>query len=214
MFKLWRAEKHVQELLQGYLRQVTSSLASLDDLFPTCLDGTMAQRSDFANPVHKLESVADDLRRGLEHELIAGKLLPQSRADLLAILEATDLVPNMAEDIVDLFTIQKVEVPAELHADVTELLRAALQTCAAMCETLMCLLQDLRRVSELRSEVDRLESRCDRLERRLLHRIFSLDLELARTLHLRDLVRSIAGLADQAESVADMAHWMSQKRRP
>jgi predicted phosphate transport protein (TIGR00153 family) len=214
MFKLWRAEKHVQELLQGYLRQVTSSLASLDAIFPQCLDGTQARRTDFSNPVHKLESLADDLRRDLEEELISGKLLPQSRADLLAILEGTDLVPNMAEDIVDLFTIQKIEVPAELHADVQELLHAVLQTCAAMCETLMCLLQDLQRVRELRSEVDRLESRCDRLERHLLHRIFSLDLDLAHKLHLRDLVRSIAGLADQAESVADMAHWTAQKRRP
>jgi uncharacterized protein Yka (UPF0111/DUF47 family) len=83
-----------------------------------------------------------------------------------------------------------------------------------MCETVMSLFQDLERVRDLRGEVDRLESRCDRLERRLLHRIFSLDLDLAHKLHLRDLVRSLAGLADQAESVADMAHWMAQKRRP
>ena len=212
--KLWRTEKHIEELLQRYLGQVTSSLESLKSVFPQCLDGTQAGRQDFSNPVHKLESVADDMRRDLERELLSGKLLPQSRADLLAVLEATDLVPNMAEDIVDLFTIQKIDVPAELRADVQKLLLKTLETCAAMTETLMSLLQDLERVRELRGEVDRLESECDRLERHLLHRVFSLDLDLARKLHLRDLVRCIAGMADQAESVADMAHWMALKRRP
>jgi predicted phosphate transport protein (TIGR00153 family) len=214
MFKLWRTEKHIEELMHGYVVQVTSSLDTLKRVFPQCLDGSQAQRDDFWNPVHKLESVADDMRRDLERELLSGKLLPQSRADLLAILEATDHVPNTAEDIVDLFTIQKVDVPAALRDDMHQLLLKTLEACAAMTETLMSLLQNLEQVRELRAEVDRLESECDRLERHLLHRVFSLELDLARKLHLRDLVRTVARLADQAENVADMAYWMALKRRP
>ena len=214
MFGLWRSEKRIQELLNGYLRQVTSSLESLKAVFPRCLDGTQARQDDLSNPVHKLESVADDMRRDLERELFAGKLLPQSRAELLAIVEATDTIPNVAENIVEFFVVQRVEVPPDLRADVQELLRKTLEACAGMTEAVSVLLRDLDHIRELARDVDRLESECDRLERRLLRRIFDLDLELARKLHLRDLVRTIAGLADQAENVADMAQWMALKRRP
>jgi len=214
MFGLWRSEKRVQELLDNYLRHVTGSLVSLKSVFPRCLDGTQARLEDLQNPVHKLESVADDLRRDLERELFAGRLLPQSRAELLAIIEATDEIPNIAENIVEFFVVQKVEVPHDLHADVTELLLKTLGACAAMSEAVSVLLHDLDHIVELARDVDRLESECDRLERHLLRRIFGLNLELASKLHLRDLVRSIASLADQAETVADMSQWMALKRRP
>ena len=211
---LWRIEKRVQELLNGYLRQVTSSLDSLKAVFPSCLDGTQARGSELTNPVHKLESAADDMRRELELALVSGRLLPQSRAELMSIVEAADSIPNAAETIVEFFVVQKIDVPAELHVNLTELLLKSLQTCAAMAEALSVLLNDFDQVRELAHEVDRLESECDKLERHLLRHIFELDLELARKLHLRDLVRTVAGLADQAENVADMAQWMALKRHP
>ncbi|MFQ5601243.1 MAG: DUF47 domain-containing protein [Candidatus Krumholzibacteriia bacterium] len=214
MFRLWRSEKHIQKLLDDYLRQVTVTLNGLKEIFPRCLDGTHAQLDDLSNPVHKLESVADDMRRNLERELNSGRLLPESRAEVLALVESIDRIPNIAENVVDLFAIQQVEVPEALREDVRKLLLKTLETCAAMAETVKLLLEDMQKIRELADEVDRFESECDRIERRLLRQIFGLDLELARKLHLRDLVRTIGRLADQAENVSDMVQWMALKRRP
>ena len=68
LFGLWRSEKRVQELLTGYLRQVTSSLDSLKAVFPSCLDGTQARGSELTNPVHKLESAADGKKTIIYHQ--------------------------------------------------------------------------------------------------------------------------------------------------
>jgi predicted phosphate transport protein (TIGR00153 family) len=210
---LWRTEKRLQEKLEAYLAQVMSSLGRLKDTFPQGLDGTFARQSDLTNPVHELESVADDMRRELELELYSGKLLPESRADMLSLVEAIDRISNIAENIVEFFSIQKLDVPAALHADVEDLLRKSLETCAAMSETVRLLLDDLSKIRGCAEEVDHLESQCDARERRLLRRLFDLDLDLARKLHLRDLIGSIAALSDHAENVADMVERMAVKRR-
>src|SRR5262245_23907843 len=170
MFRLWRSEKRLQERLEAYLAQVTGSLSLLKATFPSCLDGSLARRGDLANPVHALESAADDMRRDLELELVSGKLLPESSADMLALIEAIDLVPNIAETVVELFTIQKLDVPPELHADVEGLLLKSLEACATMAETVRLLVNGMEKVRALVDEVDHLESECDARERRLLRR--------------------------------------------
>ena len=214
MFHFWHSEKRLQERLEAYLGQVAEGLRRLQEIFPKCLDGTLAARSDLQNPVHPFESAADDMRRALEADLISGKLLPDSRAEMLALVEAIDRIPNGAEDIVDLFAVQGLSVPAQLHDDVRALLDTSLESATAMAETVRMLLQDVRRVPDLVAAVDQLESQVDRLERHLLHHLFRLDIELAHKLHLRDLVRNLAGIADKAENVADRVQWMAARRRP
>jgi len=209
----WRSEKHLQDKLEAYVAQVTQTLGSLKDTFPGCLDGSRAQRADLSNPVHPLESVADDMRRDLERELTTGKLLPESRSDLLVLVEALDRISNGAENIVEFFSLQELDVPAVLHEDMRAFLLKNLEACAAMAETVRLLLADLANVQELANEVDQIESQCDTRERRLLRRVFDLDLERAHKLHLRDLVQAIGELSDQAEEVADIVVRIAVKRR-
>lgn len=213
MFRLWRSEKRLQEQLEAYVAQVMQSLSSLKETFPSCLDGSHAQRADLSNPVHPLESRADDMRRDLELELYAGRLLPESRADLLALIEVLDHISNSAENIVEFFSLQELDVPPPLRDDLQEFLAKNLEACAAMASTVSLLLTDLGRVQGLALEVDRLESQCDTRERRLLRRIFDLDLERAHKLHLRDLVAALGMLSDRAEEVADMVVRIAVKRR-
>lgn len=214
MFRLWRSEKRLEERMTVYLDQVMRSLSRLEESFPACLDGAYAQQGNLENPVHEFESAADDMRRDIEIELYSGKLLPQSRADLLALIEAMDSIPNTAENIVDFFSIQRLVVDAALHADVRQLLSKGLAACAAMAETVRLLFNDLDLIRDSAASVDRLESECDALERRLVRSVFDRDLELARKLHLRDFVVTLGTLADQAENVTDRVQWMAVKRRP
>jgi predicted phosphate transport protein (TIGR00153 family) len=215
VFSFWRSEKRLQELLGRYLEQVDASLKSLESVFPTCLDGTSPLlQQDVANPVHKKESIADDIRRELEHELLSGKLLPGSRSEVLEIIEAVDSVPNAAEEVVDTFSIQALRVPPELHEGMQELLRESVRTCDVMRSAVWLLFEDLHRIQELAQEVDARESHVDKLERHLVQRVFRLDIELAAKLQLRDLVRGIASLADRAENVTDRVQWLALKRKP
>lgn len=213
MFHLWRSEKRLQEKLEAYVEQVTRSLASLKEIFPACLDGSQARRDDLSNPVHPLESQADDMRRDIEHELYAGKLLPETRSDVLLLVQQIDRISNSAENIVDYFSVQELEVPEALREDFQEFLWKNLEACAGMAETVRMLLTDLGKVQPLADEVDRLESACDRMERHLLRRIFDRNLERAHKLHLRDLVQSIGTLSDRAEEITDRVVRFAIKRK-
>ena len=50
--------------------------------------------------VHKAESEADDIRREVEDMMYTRALFPESRGDILGLLEALDSVPNQAEKVV------------------------------------------------------------------------------------------------------------------
>lgn len=215
MFSFWRSEKKFQEMLAAYLQKVDASLRLLETLFPACLDGSSnILQGGMQNPVHKEESVADDIRRDLEGELLSGKLLPGSRSEVLSIIEAVDRIPNAAEEIVDVFTIQMLRVPADLHAGYIELLAESLRACAVMSTAVSLLFEDLPRIHELAKEVDRIESRADHLERQLIQRVFLLETDLAEKLQLRDLVRALAGLSDRAENVTDRTQRLALRRKP
>ena len=144
MFSFWRSEKKFQEMLAAYLEKVDASLRLLETLFPACLDGSSdILQEGMKNPVHKEESVADDLRRDLENELLAGKLLPGSRSEVLSIIEMIDRIPNAAEEIIDVFSIQRLRVPQQLHAGMIELLAESLGACASMNTAVSLLFEDL-----------------------------------------------------------------------
>ena len=66
--------------------------------------------------VHRLEAACDDLRREIEYLLYGKALLPESRGDLLGLLETFDRLPNIAETVAFLFSCQKMLLPADLRA--------------------------------------------------------------------------------------------------
>lgn len=63
------------------------------------------------------EAMADNLRRDAENQLYAHSLIPQSRGDVLALLENMDYVIDTCKKTLTQFDIEKPEIDESLQKD-------------------------------------------------------------------------------------------------
>ena len=86
---------------------------------------TEDRHDDFSDRLHelqRLESKADELRREIETRLYTETLLPESRGDILGLLETIDKVINRCEESLQDFAVEKPDILPELLTDFRELI--------------------------------------------------------------------------------------------
>ena len=168
--------------------------------------------NDMVENVHKAESNADDIRRDIEYELYQKALIPESRGDLLGILETLDKIPNMFEFICYQFLLQKVVVPEDFRNDFTELVKLNLKSYELLKGAVKAFLNDCKKIDELR-KIDDIESKSDRMEKNIVMKIFNSNLEKADMLILKEIAIDIGDISDRAQVVADRIALTIIKRR-
>ena len=67
--------------------------------------------------VNKMESEADHLRRAIETQLYTQTLIPDSRGDVLGLIENLDQLLNLFEGSLWAFSIERPDIPKEFHND-------------------------------------------------------------------------------------------------
>ena len=83
------------------------------------------------------------------------------------------------------FAVEQPEIPAELAADYLELARAGTQAAQHLVSAVRAFFRDITVVPDHIHKVYFYEKEADKLADRLKRRIFSMDVELARKIHLR-----------------------------
>ena len=168
-------------------------------------------KENFAE-VHRLESRADDIRRDIEVMMYSKALFPESRGDVLGLLEAMDKVPNHAESGVRGVYEQHLVVPEPFQSQLINLLDVCERCVTAMVESVRKLFADYANAVASVGEIDRLESEADHAESALKEAIFASDLDGLRKILLRDLVSHMSGICDRVETVGDRIRIMVAKR--
>ncbi len=153
--------------------------------------------------VNELESDADDQRRAIETQLYAHTLIPDSRGDVLGLLENLDTVLNLFEGALWGFSIETPDVPSEFHADYEALTEMAVQSVESVVLASRAFFRNIEAVSDHMHKVMFYEKEADKVGTKLKRAIFASDLPLSRKAHLRSFVEHIDNIADMAEDVAD-----------
>lgn len=166
----------------------------------------------FVRISHRDESECDRVRRQVERDLFAKSLLPESREDVMALLEHLDLVVNQAEDVLRQIMLQRLELPGAFQDAYAELGERCYQAFSVLLEQAGAALSNDPRTRELGDAVKACESRIDETEQGLVAAVFASDLELARKLHVRDLVTLTAAIGDLAEDAANLLTVFALKR--
>ena len=83
--------------------------------------GPSEEFNTFLNQAADIERRGDELRRAIESELYVRTLIPDLRADVLALLEDMDHLCNVYEGDLFRISIQSPDIPQEFHAGYTEL---------------------------------------------------------------------------------------------
>ncbi|MCF8105501.1 MAG: DUF47 family protein [Desulfohalobiaceae bacterium] len=152
----------------------------------------------------KVEHRADSLRRELEQELYAKTLIPESRGDVLALLENADIILDDFKKVLWQFDIETPVIPVPYHEDFLSLTRYAVEAVEATICSCRSFFKNLSGVADHLHKVSYWETESDIVVTRLQRAIFqNKDLELCHKNQLKDFAMGIARVADKAEDVAD-----------
>jgi len=150
------------------------------------------------------ENQGDSLRRSLEEQLYMQTLIPESRGDVLELLENMDALLDCFKGAMWRFEIEYPAIPSGMHNDFKELVSCVVDSVEAMVRSARAFFKDIAAVADHKHKVSYWEKQSDKVSTRLQRSIFRHDeLELSHKLQLRDFVIHVDQIADQAEDVAD-----------
>ena len=206
-------QKKVEELLADYRHTVSDCLILFDKSFREYLaePDRVRLEKNFLK-IHKAESRADDIRREVEVMMYSKALFPESRGDILGLLETMDRVPNQAESTVQMLLNQQIEIPEIYRDGVGQLIRICHRCVSAMLEGASKLFTNYTNATVAVGKIDELESEADNIEESIVKQIFSSDLDGFKKIVLRDLIKQIASVSDYAENVGDRIRIIVAKR--
>jgi len=154
--------------------------------------------------IRQLEHEADELRKNIETQLYTQTLVPESRGDILALMETSDDVIDRATDTLVEFSIESPKIPEEFKDGFIELARTTVKATEEMVKAMRAFMRDPLNVRNYLHKVYHWEKESDRIAGELKREIFASDkLELSEKIHLRYFALHVDTLADRAEDVAD-----------
>ena len=153
--------------------------------------------------VNRLESEADKLRRSIETQLYTQTLIPESRGDVLGLLENLDSVINQHEGALWAFSIEQPDIPPEFSSDFATLCEQSVLAVESLVLASRAFFRNIEAVSDHMHKVMFYEKEADRVSTKLKRAIFGSELPLSRKAQLRNFVEHIDNLADRSEDVAD-----------
>lgn len=210
----WGKQKEVEDILRRYCHEYGQCL----DIFVTGINnyfdhGNRDKLGKDVQRTHNAESLADDLLTELGAVLYGSTLFPESRGDILGLVEALDAVVNKAEATIRMPYHQYITVPQELAPKFKELVSTVRECTKLLRKSAEMLFDKFHRAAGYYGMVDQLESQTDAQEAALIENIFSTNLEIGHKILLRDLVSSIADIADRAENASARIQLILIKRK-
>lgn len=204
--------------LEGEIDEFMDNLAQSSLAFKRAVEiflgeGRSAEFEEKRVQVNKLESRSDDLRRSIERQLYAQTLIPESRGDVLGLLENLDSVLNNFEGTLWGFSIENPDIPEEYHGDYTTLAEQATAAVEVLVLASRAFFRSAESVGDHMHKVMFYEKEADKVSTKLKRRIFESDIDLAHKQHLRHFVELIDNIADRSEDVADRLAIYAIKRR-
>ena len=158
------------------------------------------------------ERKADRLRREIENELYSHSLIPEHRGDVLGLLENIDHVINAGKEVLNQFSVEEPDIPSDLHADFLQLTEKSICAAEAIVKAARSFFRDISSVKDSLHKVYFYETEADQVGDQVKRRIFSMDIDLSRKMHLRYFASHVERISDRAEEVADRLSIYTIKR--
>ena len=167
------------------------------------VEGCSEEFTEKHHHVDRLESQADQLRRDIEIQLYTQTLIPESRGDVLGLLENLDNIINLIEGVLWSFDIEKPQIPDHCKDGYRNLVAMSCEAVEAVVLASRAFFRNIEAVGDHNHKVIYYETEADKVSTRLKRDIFGSDVGLGHKMHLRGFVENIDDIADWAEDVAD-----------
>jgi uncharacterized protein len=209
-----RKQRDVEKQIDEYCETVMQCADAFKNAFAEyCAGGNYdTMKASFAD-VHRAESLADDIRREIEVLMYSQALFPESRGDILGLLETMDRVPNHMEACVQMVYEERIDVPDEYDAALLSLVAISCRAAEAMVDSVKKLFSNYTGAAVAVGRIDELETEADHIESGLKEDVFgSHALDGFHKILLKGLIKNLSGVADRAENVGDRIRIIVAKR--
>jgi len=203
MVRLFQKTRVLETQMDEFLSIVSESGLLFKEAIKLYLEERFDEFEERRKQVNELERRGDNLRREIEMQLYTNTLIPESRGDVLGLLESIDSITNTAKQTLLEFSIEKPAILPELKQDYAELADCGVQAVEALVMATRAFFRDIQAVKDHLHKVMFYEKEADQIAEKLRRKIFSADIELSRKNHLRYITHHIGYLSDRAEDVAD-----------
>jgi predicted phosphate transport protein (TIGR00153 family) len=211
---IFKKEMLLKKLIYDYLENLGMIQKHFVKAMNICLkEGASNDFCLLMDQTHKFESRADDLRDEINELMYSRALIPESREDIMALLERVDEIPRSFEQILNMIRTQRIFFPEFLVLDIQELIRVSMESCDLMAKQIDVMIKKKEGMRTLMSTIDQNESHCDHIERRIIVKLFESDLEPFLKLQLKELVIVLGEISDRVDRVAKRVNIMTIKRR-
>ncbi len=171
-------------------------------------DGSEQKAFVYVKKISEIETEADTIRRRIVKELLKGNLLPQTRLDVLYLIEKIDEIANESEEIIREVYLQALEIEEvylERIIDINKETKVQLKTLRLTVDKIFSdIWSENVKLSELLIEVDANESRVDVIEQSVIKDIYRSGLSLAEKNQLRYFAVKFANISNLAEDISDL----------
>jgi predicted phosphate transport protein (TIGR00153 family) len=212
MASIFEGTKELTVKIDSFLDAISQGAIVFQEGIANYMSGDTGRFESSYSAIEALENRADELRRSIESQLYRYSLIPESRGDVLDLLETMDDVINTAKNTMSLFMVERPQMVPELEKDWISLSQAASRTAEAVVLAARAFFRDPRSVNDHLHKVYFYEKEGDALAMDLKRKVFETDLELARKIHLRYFALNVDRVSDAAEDVADRLSIYAIKR--
>lgn len=207
--------KQLEADIEGYLDLVSQSGLIFNEGIKSYINGNMDNFDKHYKDITALESEADSVRRDIKHKLYTYMLIPESRGDVLGLLETLDDVVDICEKVIEQFSIETPEIRDFLSVDFVNLADKSASAVNEIVKAARAFFHDITMVSNYVNKVHFFEHEVDDLEEQLKRKAFnSEDIQrFSQKVHMRYFAEQIAKVSDVAQDVAERLSVYAIKRK-
>ena len=216
MFENFSLFKRTSEL-ESKIDQFFDKLAEASVIYRLAVrgylrEGVSEEFKERLDTVGELETQADSLRRDIEQKLYKNILIPDSRGDVLGLIETADDVLTLFQSSLWAFYIEKPVIHDQFTSGYKRLTNMVIKAVDELALSCRAFFRNPHAVPSHNAKVTLYEKEADKISSDLKVQIFESKIKLVEKLHLRDFVNGIDGIADHAEDVADRLSIYAIKR--
>ena len=142
-------------------------------------------------------------------------LIPESRADVLEIVESMDNIVDLTKEVLTDLSIEEPDIPEEIGEDFLELTKLSVKTVEELIKSVRAYFEEIFMVGNYVNRVDIYEHEVDKIQIRIKRKIFKGDIvdDFIKKLHLRHFTDKISSLADESETISERLTIAAYKRK-
>jgi len=193
----------LQQRIDNFLDLIQKGSLVLEAGVKSYLKDDMNDFNSRIEEIKKLEHEADHDRKYVKTELYTYSLMPESRGDVLGLLENMDKLIDTSKEVLYNFSIERPNIPKIFKADYIDLTENTTKCVENLIIATRAFFVSSPIIKDHINKVEFYETEVDKITTKIKTEIFSSDLRLSEKQHLRFFVHTVERISDMAEDISE-----------